>query len=264
MKQKSTFNIHIIFRACDKVLAVNKGPRPFGLSKLELIKICFKSLYFSAQKVTHTLTVLGDKLSPELKSFFLEYTTNIIEGNFGNDESIRKALRIGLDIKNVDDWVYFCEDDYLHKPETFTFISNLIKKDIGIFEDNFFNKVGILKRKIVYPSIVIFPSDYPDRYLERDRTRHFIFHTNDCHWRQVANITFTFIIQVKELQKHQHIFTKSAQNANDAYLSKMLFGINNFKKKLLCLSPIPSLTAHFHINTLPPLIDWETLLKANT
>jgi hypothetical protein len=253
--------IHIIFRACDLVNAVNKQPRPFNYSKAELIKICFKSLYAAAQSVPHTITVLGDKLSDEMIDFFTAYNITFSNGNYGNDESIRQSLYAALKLENDNDWVYFCEDDYLHKPETFLYIANLIEAQGKIHPGK--RRLRLLSSVLYFskPGIAIHPTDYPDRYWPKDRSQHFIFHTGDCHWRQVANTTFTFLLQVRDVKKYRSVIKRASVNANDAYLSKALYGKSHFFGKLLCLSPLPGLTAHMHINTMPPLVNWEEVAE---
>lgn len=251
--------IHVIFRACDLVNAVNKQPRPFNYSKAELIKICFKSLYAAVQCVPHTITVLGDKLSDEMINFFTAYDVTFSNGNYGNDESIRQSLYAALKLENDNDWVYFCEDDYLHRAETFLYIANLIVEQANIYPGK--RRLGLLSSVLYFrkPGIAIHPTDYPDRYWPKDRTQHFIFHTSDCHWRQVANTTFTFLMQVKDIKKHKAKILRASRNANDAYLSKVLYGKNHFIGKLLCVSPLPGLAAHMHINTMPPLVNWKEI-----
>jgi hypothetical protein len=253
--------INVIFRACDKVNAVNKQPRPFGLEKDELIKICFKSLYASIQQVPHTITVLGDKLSAGMMSFFSDYDVNLSNGDYGNDASIRKSLETALRFSNDEEWIYFCEDDYLHRPETFLYIANLINEQSNVYPGK--RSLGLLSSIIYFakPNLAIFPSDYPDRYWPKDRTQHYIFHTRDCHWRQVANTTFTFLMQVKDVKKYKQTILSASKNANDGYLSKTIFGKHHFVGKLLCLSPMPGLTAHMHVNTLPPLVNWKEIVE---
>ena len=245
---------HIIFRACDVVQAVNKSPRPFNLDKQELIKICFRSLHESVKHVPH---ILGDKLSSKLMDFFSGYDVKLSNGSYGNDESIRQSIKLALTLPD-DDWVYLCEDDYLHRPETFSFISRLIAEKETM-------KVPVRKRwssKVTYinPDLVIFPPDYPDRYLPHDLEQFYIFHSSDCHWRQVANTTFTLMLQVKVIKKYRHVFEKSSIGANDGYLSNTLFAQKEFKDRCLCLSPLAGLSTHMHADTITPLVDWKHLV----
>jgi hypothetical protein len=246
---------YIIFRACDKVNAVNKQPRPFYLDKTELIKICFKSLINAVKNFPHAIHVLGDKLSDEMMSFFSGYNVELSNGDYGNDESIRQSIQRAQNL-NDNTWVYFCEDDYLHQPHTFEYINELIldQKNIALPS----KKLSFLYNN--KPSLAIFPCDYPDRYQQNLLQQHFIFTTKNCHWRQVSNTTFTFLLQAKDVKKYHQTLIKSSTKANDGYLSKKLFGTKNFNNKLLCLSPIPSLTTHMHTNTMAPLVNWKKVI----
>ena len=76
----------IIFRTCDVVQSVHNAPRPFGLDKRELIKMCFLSLYEAVQGYHYTIHILADKLSDELTAFFFivvdgKITCKYLEGN---------------------------------------------------------------------------------------------------------------------------------------------------------------------------------------
>lgn len=261
--------INIIFRSCDAVNAVHNVARPFGLDKKTLIKVCFKSLYDSLQGFNYKIIVLGDNLSEEMTNFFLGYKVELIEGIFGNDESIRQTIRIAEKF-NEDEWVYFCEDDYFHKKEAFQYIVDLIENKEAIIPAKIQFKQLLRKRELTLlsfkrffkqPNLVIHPCDYPDRYKLEYAAKNFIFHSNYCHWRQIADTTFTFLIQVKEVKKRKNVLMRSSQRANDRYLSKNLFGKSFFYSKLLCISPIPSLSTHMHVDTMSPLVDWEPLVN---
>lgn len=249
--------IHVIFRACDAVSAVNNNPRPFNLSKREIVMACFKSMLASIQDYDHTITVLGDKLSPELMDFFLAYDVQLSNGSYGNDESIRQSIKKSLEFTD-NDWVYFCEDDYLHTPNCFMHIKNLLNERERIY----FSKKNLLfKYEKHHPEIAIHPPDYPDRYRNKPRDRGFLFHSSTCHWRQVANSTFTLMMQVKSIRKFERQLIKSSIGANDRYLSESIYGTNDFRNKLLCLSPVPGLANHMHRDTVTPLVDWKSILE---
>ncbi|WP_367756315.1 hypothetical protein [Flavobacterium sp. WC2430] len=259
--------INVIFRSCDAVNAVNNSARPFNLDKGTLIKICFKSLLNALEGIDYKMIVIGDALSKETRDFFLKYDIELIEGVFGNDKSILESIKIAEKI-NCEEWIYFCEDDYLHTKDSFKKILNLIKvKDLivpgRIKLNQLLRKRTIslfsFKRYLSKPNLVIHPCDYPDRYTIKYATKNFIFHTKDSHWRQISNTTFTFLIEAKELIKHRKTFIKSSKRANDGYLSATLFGRSFFFNKLLCVSPIPSLSTHMHQETMSPIIDWEKL-----
>lgn len=122
---KDKIKIHIIFRTCDKVNAVHGSPRPYGLDKISLIKLCFKSLVLALKNVDHAIYVVADDISTELKNFFQSYNIQLIEGVYGNDNSIRETFKIASSIPS-NEYIYFCEDDYLHTPDCFEKITHLI------------------------------------------------------------------------------------------------------------------------------------------
>src|SRR6187402_1667128 len=111
MKERRKYTI--IFRACDSVTSVNKSPRPFQLTKAQLIKICFMSLLDSLKGFDYRIIILGDKLSNEMIDFFNSFEVDLRLGSYGNVASIRESIQIASTI-NDDEWIYFCEDDYLH------------------------------------------------------------------------------------------------------------------------------------------------------
>ncbi|MFP5040412.1 hypothetical protein [Parasediminibacterium sp. JCM 36343] len=251
--------VNIIFRTCDVVLSVHQVPRPFGLDKKQTIEVSFKSLVAALIGIPHTITVLGDKLSEDMRAFFSKYPVLMVEGDFGNDASIRKSIELACAFP-PDEWVYFCEDDYLHRKETFRYIFN--------FTDNLSTIIAPPTRKklfrkgneeIANADIVVFPPDYPDRYSPDRRKQSYIFVSKDCHWRQVNSTTFTFLAKSGFINKNKSVFLTASKNADDGYMSRKLFGKKRFGSKSLCVSPIPSLACHLHTTSMSALIDWEQI-----
>jgi hypothetical protein len=243
-------------------------PRPFDLDKKTLIKICFKSLYNALQGVNYKIIVVGDALSMEMKDFFLQYGVTLVEGVYGNEKSILESIKIAEKMED-DQWIYFCEDDYLHQQNSFDKIINLIKAKDTIVPGRIQFKQLVRKRTITLlslkryfskPNLVIHPCDYPDRYSMKYLSKSFIFHTKDAHWRQITDTTFTFLMEATEVKKYKKILIKSSIRANDRYLSKKLYGKSFFFTKLLCVSPIPSLSTHMHTGTMSPVIEWKLLV----
>ena len=66
----------ILLRVCDKVESVHNASRPFDLTKLQTIKLCFFSIYKSIQNYEHKITIIGDQISDELIDFF-EFFDNV-------------------------------------------------------------------------------------------------------------------------------------------------------------------------------------------
>jgi hypothetical protein len=247
--------INVIFRACDKVVSVNHAPRPFGLDKTTIVKACFSSLYESIRGFPHSVFVLGDSLSGELRAFFERFPVELeVQSSLGNDGSIRKTIERATSLPDGE-LVYFCEDDYLHQPHAFT----LIHECLGYLEtlgDAF--RSGRTKSalaRLLRKPVVLFLSDYPDRYQAEQLEPSFILGCPGSHWRQVRNVTFSFLTEVRCVKEYRSILMKSSVGARDGWLSRKLFR----SKGLLCLSPMPGLTAHLHERCMSPHIDWQEI-----
>ncbi len=252
---------HIIFRTCDVIQSLHNTPRPFGLDKRSLIKICFKSLIRSLEGMSYTITIVGDRLSEELIEFFTNYQVTLVQGEFGNDQSLRKCIEIAM-ILPENDWVYFVEDDYLHTHEAFSWINDLIvNRDQYISKKALARRLRFWKRRLDKTPIIIHTPDYPDRYLPKYLRFSMIFVSRYCHWRQITNTTFTFLLRGSSLRKYSKILFMSCAGANDGYLSRALFGGFFFWRKALCLSPIPGVSTHMHDGVMTPLVDWEKYVK---
>jgi hypothetical protein len=258
---------YVIFRTCDAVQAL-RGQRPFGLDKRTLIKECFLSLYTSLRHYPHSIHILGDKLSDELMAWFAERALDdpsitVSNGSYGNDESIRQSMLRALE-RPADEWVYLCEDDYLHAPEAFHRLNELIMNRDQVLAyrpRRAFMKwfLGDLRKK----PLILHPADYPDRYRDDHRTLSFLFITPSSHWRQIANTTFTILAEGKTFQRYRREFLQSSKGADDDYLSHWVMERLPYRGRALCLSPIPGLATHMHADVMTPLVDWEAVHRAS-
>lgn len=252
----------VLFRACDKVESVHNALRPFGLNKLQTIKVSFYSIYKSLPYDDYKFTIIGDDLSKELLKFFNNFRDLIIinESHGSAAKSLQKQIELSLKIPN-DEWVYMCEDDYLHSPHAFEYISEFIinkKKYVKTSgrKKNFMNKIiGDLQD---IPLIIHCP-DYPDRYDPPWKRQSFIFLSKYCHWRQISNTTHTFLLQSKTIKKFEKQIKASAIKPSDSVLSKGVYGRQFFKNKALCVSPILGLSTHMTKGVMTPLINWEKI-----
>lgn len=241
------------------VNAVNKNPRPFNLTKAELIKICFLSLVDSLRNVDHKIIVVGDKLSEDMIAFFKSFKIELILGSYGNDASIRETFKIASTVHD-DEWVYFCEDDYLHQANTFQVIDNLLNETEEIFKRkvklyNLSTFVDLAKR-----DLFIHPADNPYQYLSRYRKPAIILASKDCHWRQIPSFTFTFLTKASSVKKYMPIFIECSNKANDRRMSRKLFGGFSLFTKAICFTPLPGLSSHMHRDIMSPFVTWEKLI----
>ena len=257
---------NILLRACDKVESVHKVKRPFNLNKLQTIKVSFYSMYQSLHGSQYQITIIGDDLSSELLDFFKTFDDVIIDNDkLGSAaKSLQKQIDIALNIPD-DEWVYMCEDDYLHTPYAFQHLSEFINNKEQYIQTsgkkkNYINR--IIGNLINIP-IIIYPPDYPDRYAPHWKRLSFIFLSKYCHWRQISNTTHTFLLESSTIKKFEKYIKASAVGPSDAKLSGKVYGRLFFKNKALCISPIRGLSSHMHEGVMTPLVDWKEICQGN-
>jgi hypothetical protein len=255
------FTYRVIFRTCDTVNSVHGAKRPFGLDKTTLVKLCFLSLHTAIKHLPHEIFILGDKLSNTLQAFFKRFPVTLTNGVYGNDESIRQTIRLAQGYPETD-WIYFCEDDYLHQPFAFDYIHELIT-----------HRHEILKRKArrfyLAPfttdtsklPLFISPVDDALRYKPESRFQSLLFLTRFNHWRQTSHTTFTFLCEGKTVRQFADVMMEAARGARDGTMSRKMYGRLTFRNKGLCVSPIPSLATHMQENEMSPLVDWTRLYE---
>jgi hypothetical protein len=179
----------------------------------------------------------------------------------GNDQSIRESFALASSFA-PHEWVYFCEDDYLHcGPEAFTWINDLIVNRETIMRTQRSKRVRKLSGdKLCDLPLIIFPADYPDRYKPGRRYKSYLFLSDHCHWRQIKNITFTYLASAATIHKFRAIHENSSHGANDNALSRALLREFRITPRCLAVSPIPGIATHMHECVMSPLTDWKTVV----
>jgi hypothetical protein len=203
----------------------------------------------------YEIVVLGDRLSEEMLKFFKQFPVTILNEELGNDKSIRRSIELAS-IQNDDVWVYMCEDDYLHHPDAFLWMTDLIenRQQYILQRPKFRLRKGA--NRLSTKPIIIHPPDYPDRYLRKYMKYSLIFVAKYCHWRQVTSTTFTILATAGTFKRYLNTFIASSRGARDQYLIKNIFGGRWFGRKALCLSPIPGVATHMREDVMTPLVDW--------
>tara|TARA_B100000902_G_scaffold398391_1_gene464981 strand:+ start:1120 stop:2142 length:1023 start_codon:yes stop_codon:yes gene_type:complete len=152
--------------------------------------------------------------------------------------SIIKSFEIS---KNLNDLVYFVEDDYLHSVDCITEMLSVYEKFSTVFEDEIF----------------IVPVDYPYLYQKNQSTNVLI--GQKYHWRSVKESLLTFLTSKKMIDKYYGELIKMGEIEHEPY-EKILHKIYDKEK---CFSPIPSLALHCtNVNSvfgLSPNIDFKKL-----
>jgi hypothetical protein len=209
----------------------------------------------------HRITILGDRLSDEMKDFFQSYPVTLLNEELGNDKSIRRQIEIALE-SDPNDWIYFVEDDYLHTPNAFKWIDDfIVNRKSYMSTKRLARQLRFIRLRIDDKPLVIHTPDYPDRYKSKYLRFSLLFISKYCHWRQVTNTTFTYLMQGTTVRKYKEILLRSSIGADDGYLSRKLFAGFRFGGKALCVSPIPGVSTHMHDEVMTPLVDWEKMIR---
>ena len=143
--------------------------------------------------------------------------------------------------KNIDDLVFFVEDDYLH-------FEPMMEEMIASYE-RISSQLG--------NDIFMCPADYPYLYMNNQKTN--ILIGNKRHWRTVKETLCTFMTSKELLEKYWDNFYKTCLDRNDPFEKY----INDIYNTEVCVSPLKSLSVHFtNINSsygLSPFIDYKKL-----
>ena len=261
-----TIKYQILYRAYDKTQSAHKGKRPLGLTKTQISKVSFYSIYQAIQGMSYKFVIVGDDISQELLNFFSLFEDIIINNDVlgSTSKSLQKQIDLALEVPD-DEWVYMCEDDYLHTQYSFQYISEFIENKERYLKTspkkkNYMNRIIGDLSKI---PLIIHPPDYPDRYIPPWKRLSFIFLSKYCHWRQITNTTHTFLLESSTIKKFEKYIKASAVGPSDSKLSEKIYGRIFFNNKALCVSPVKGLSTHMTEGVMTPLVDWKEICQDN-
>ena len=261
-----TIKYTILYRACDKIEFSHKSKRPFDMKKTEVIKVSFYSLYHALKDSQRKFIIIGDDLSTDLLHFFSLFDDVTVENDkLGSaSKSLQRQIDIALTIPD-NEWVYMCEDDYLHTQYSFKYISEFIENKECYLKTSGENKnyINRLIGDLSNTPVIIHTPDYPDRYNPPWKRLSFIFLSKHCHWRQITNTTHTFLLESSTIKRFKKYIEASAVGPSDSKLSQKLYGRFFFKNKALCISPIKGLSTHMTEGVMTPLVDWQKICENN-
>lgn len=198
---------------------------------------------------TDHLAVLMDNCSEETTNMILKtlpnqqmwWTVQKINGG-SSAQSFNLALDYALYLPN-DEYVYLCEDDYIHWPES---------------------------RKVLEEGLqradYISCYDHPDKYINGhdggnphvedggEITR--VFRTETCHWKLTNSTTMTWATSVRVLKVDETIWRKYTVGQYprdfDAFIA-----LRNAGRTLA--TPIPGYSTHTEVDWLTPYRDWRNV-----
>lgn len=249
----------VIFRACDAV--EGNFARPYGFKKVDVCETAFASLHRALECVPHRIHVVGDRLSDRLKEFFARYGVPVTNGSFGNAGSMLETCSLAFGEPD-ETWVYLCEDDYYHRPETFAYVDDLLSRREEYMNGETSNWFRRTVGSPLHPPLFLSLHDDRCNYRKSKRWPSWIFRSQFNHWRQIRDTTLSFMAEARSLRRFRAVLERSAAAAEDRDLSRSLYAGILLRRKALCLAPAPGLTLQMQEHQLSPGVDWDPLVRA--
>jgi hypothetical protein len=237
--------LHIFYRLSDK--GENK-------ERLEIIsnKACLNN--FLKEFPEDQILIVADNVKDETMEWLQSYNfKHIHRTSLGNSGSFWFCYKLAMNL-DYDDYVYFVENDYIHKPNSMTVLLEGLK---------------------IADYVTLY--DHPDKYIDginpkvkNGGEKSKVFLTNASHWKLTNSTTMTFASKVSTIRKDQTIFklfTVGIIKKGNTFFKKIqerrfpadyrIFSILTRARSRQIICPIPGFSTHGETKYLSPLIDWE-------
>lgn len=187
---------------------------------------------------TENLTIIADNVTEDsLRDFLSSLNVKIINTSLGNAQSCRYVMDLAALSLKQEDYVYFVEDDYLHKPSS---------------------QEKLLEGLEVSHYVTLY--DHPDKYWDRDKggPNPFIQHggeesrvllTKSTHWKETNSTTMTFATRVVTLIRDLGVWFVYLKG-DHPYDFQAFCDLKSFGRRLI--SPIPGCSTHTEVDYLSP------------
>jgi hypothetical protein len=189
-------------------------------------------------------SIIADNISEKTDNMIQEYIsrdhifyTSVGHGAGTFNIALDEAL--GYDDNEI---VYFCENDYLHKPDS----QKIIEEGL--------NEIG---------ADFVSLYDHPDKYIDGanpyvqgggEMTR--VMLSTSSHWKVTNSTTMTFASKVKTLRKTENILREYTQGS---YPRDFDMFVSLYNSAHYLVTPIPGYSTHGETAWLTPLINWEKI-----
>jgi hypothetical protein len=184
----------------------------------------------------------GPRTMKMIKSMFTRNSITKVQVGHGAG-TFNIALDMALNEFKDQDYIYFLENDYIHKGQA----------------------REVLQEGIDLGASFVALYDHPDKYLEPSKggnpyceggaedTR--VYLTNTCHWKVTNSTTMTFAARVDVLRETEPILRKWTTGT---YPEDFKMFLELRETGHLLVSSIPGFSTHGETAWLSPLTDWST------
>ena len=193
-------------------------------------------------------SIIADNVSEETNDMIQKYKSrdhiNYVSIGHGAG-TFNLALDEALEYKD-DEIIYFIENDYLHKPESFKIIEegfSLGASFVSLYD---------------HPDKYITPEAGGNPYCKGGAEDTRVYLTKSCHWKITNSTTMTFASKVSTLKKVEKTLRDYTTGTYPQDF-KMFLDLRN--KGELLITPIPGYSTHGETVWLTPLYNWKNIIK---
>lgn len=249
---ENTNNLHIFYRLSDKGEIKEKMPSVNNKSCLE---------NFLQNFAPASIDLIADNVTDETFTWLKKYNVKKIHRTaLGNVGSFWYCFQLAQTLP-VNDYVYFVENDYIHKENSFSVLLEGLK---------------------LADYVTLY--DHPDKYSDGinplvrnggEKTK--VLLSDSTHWKITNSTTMTFASKVSVLRHDEFFFKlftvgivkegfplfKKLQKRRVPNDYRIFTLLHKYKKRDL-ISPIPGYSTHGELEYLSPFSDWENVLTKQT
>lgn len=167
---------------------ISDSPTPDKCCQREVCFINFLNVFKGLP-----ITVVADNVSPKTLAFVSQPGVKVVQTNLGNSGSFLASLELAAKAETM--FAYFCEDDYIHRPEA----AQLVVE--GLRWSNY---------------ITLY--DHPDKYIKERGYGEMgrCLKSETWHWRQTISTTCTFGANLGLLRQDMDVIRKHATGTTPA------------------------------------------------
>lgn len=204
---------------------------------------CLKNATQVFSWIEHSWSIIADNISESTNDMIQKYIPrdhiNYVSVGHGAG-TFNLALDEALSLPD-DEIIYFIENDYLHKPDSF----NILLEGFEVGSD--------------YVALY----DHPDKYIDGanpyvegggEVTR--VMLSKSCHWKLTNSTTMTFAAKVKTLREDEEIL-RHFTSGTHPHDFQMFLALRDKGRSLI--TPIPGYATHGETAWLSPLTDWNDI-----
>lgn len=190
-------------------------------------------------------SIIADNISEETNNMIQKYVTRdkISYVSVGHGAgTFNLALDEVLIYDDDDEIIYFLENDYIHRPNSFKIIEegiNLGATFVSLYDN---------------PDKYLSPEDGGNPYCFGGAEDTRVYTTENTHWKITNSTTMTFAAKVSTLKRVEPILRKHTQQK---YPQDFKIFMDLREQNELVITPIPGYSTHGETDWLSPFINWE-------